>query len=88
MKDNEFKKSLKLTESISEIQKHQTRNTSTEALYLYTNNSLDEIFNFLRNFYQENPTQAMIESEYVKSSHAENYYYSLMYELSKAYTNF
>ena len=79
MKDNEFKQSLKLTEAVSPIQKAQIDNTNTEVLYLYTYNSLKEIFEFLRNFYQENPTQDMLESDYIKSSHAESYYYSLMH---------
>ncbi len=88
MEDNEFKKSLKATETVSQTQRFPISDTFTEALYKYTNNSLEEIFEFLLNFYQDNPTQDMIESDHIKSSHAENYYYSLMYELSHAHTNF
>lgn len=88
MEDNDFKKSLKVPESESSNHNPQLDAPSTEALYLYTNNSLDEIFYFLRDFYIKNPTQDMLESDYVKSSHAESYYYSLGFEFSHAYSNF
>ena len=84
MKDNDFKKSLIVTDSGLPIHQSQIDNLSTEALYLYTNNSLDEIFYFLRDFHKEN----MPESEHGKTSHAESYYYSLRYELTDAYSNY
>lgn len=87
MQDNKFKKSLEIPVSRQPMQKSKIDNQSTEALYLYTNKALNEIFYFLLNFYRENPTQEMKESEYVKSSHAESYYYSLREELSYAHNN-
>lgn len=88
MKDNDFKKSLKVSESELSTHNSQVDTPSTKALYLYTNNSLDEIFYFLQDFYKKNPTQDMIESDYVEASHAESYYYSLRFELSHAYSNY
>ena len=84
MKDNDFIKSLKVSDSKLSVHQLQIDDLSTEALYLYTNNSLDEIFYFLRNFYEENK----LKSGHRESSHAENYYYSLRYELSDAYSNY
>lgn len=88
MENNDFKKSLKVSESKVSPNNLQVDTQSTEALYLYTNNSLYEIIQFLRNFYKKNPTQDMPKSDYVKTSHAENYYYSLSFELSHAYDDF
>ena len=88
MEDNNFRKSLKVSESDLSTHNSQVDTPSTKALYLYTNNSLDKIFYFLRDFYKKNPTQDMIESDYVKTSHAESYYYSLRFELSHAYSNY
>lgn len=87
-KKNDFFESLKVSDLKQSTHNSLEDRQSTEALYRYTNNSLDEIFYFLRNFYEENPTQEMLESDYNISSHAENYYYSLKFELSHAYTDF
>lgn len=88
MQNNGFKKSLEVSVSNLSTHKSQMNNLSTEALYLYTNNSLDEIYYFLRNFYKENPRPQTLESKKNGLSHAESYYYSLRYELSDAYSNY
>ena len=88
MKDKDFKKSLKVSDSKLSVHQLQIDDLSTEALYLYTNNSLNEIFYFLSNFYKENQEENMLESGYNEPSHAESYYYSLRYELSDAYRNY
>ncbi len=88
MENNDFKRKLKVSESEVPTHNSQVDNPSIKALYFYTNNSLHEIFGFLNEFYKENPTEDMIKSKYVKSSHAESYYYSLQFELSHSYSDF
>lgn len=88
MENNDFKRSLKVPESELSTHNFQVNDPSVKALYIYINNSLDEIFYFLRDFYKENPTEDMIKSDHVKSSHAESYYYSLRFEFSHAYSDF
>lgn len=87
MEDNNFKKSLKVS-GLGQTTNNATVDApSIEALYLYTNNSLDEIFYFLRDYYDKNPTQEMLEHSGTPS-HAESYYYSLRFEISHAYSDF
>lgn len=87
-KKNNFLESLKVSDSERLNHNKLEDRESTEALYLYTNNSLDDIVYFLRDFYNENPTQETIESGHNIASHAESYYYSLRFELSHAYIDF
>lgn len=87
MEKNDFKKSLKVS-NIEQITNNSTIDEpSIEALYLYTSKSLDEIIYFLRDFYEENPTQDVIEHDDMPS-HAESYYYSLRFEIDHAYSDF
>ena len=88
MKDNDFKESLKISTPKLPTPELSIDDLSIETLYLYTNNSLNEIFYFLRDFYQESSEENMLEADNTKPSHAESYYYSLRYELSDAYSNY
>lgn len=82
MKNDNFKKQLKISQLESEINKNEIDSKSMEALYLYVASSLDEIFYFLHNFYKDT------QSEKRQPSSAESYYYSLRLELSHVYDDF
>lgn len=60
MKDNDFKGSLKVSASKLPTHELPIDDLSIETLYIYNNNSLNEIYYFLRNFYKESTKENML----------------------------
>ena len=87
MGNKNFKDSIKVSNSTVKSNNTNEDKSSTEALYLYVDSSLQEILSFLRSFYQKNP-ENVHNQDLHGPSRAESFYYSLDFELSHAYRDF
>lgn len=88
MKNDNFKEDLKVDTVSVANKKPQKDSKDLEALYRYTESAVNDISRFLFDFYRENPTTEMIESDYSTKSYAQSFYASLDHEIVSKYSDF
>jgi len=88
MKDDSFKEALKVDTDSLARRKSPEEDKDLEALYSYTADAVQNISAFLLDFYLENPTKDMTESESTKPTYAQSFYGSLGHEIVSKYSDF